>query len=319
MSPDPAAPRINRRFHFVQVESATVRDTRLSYRALGLLTYLLDQSEEWQVRTDQLARGEGREGREAIRKVLHELAAHGYYRLERRRLLNRKYVMGTAISEFPVQQWAEDYQTFGKKLQIPVVEQEGGSFLVQYPDGTLGSDGFESAPAAAGEPQSKPGHEAPVPAVADEQKPKPPVRKRAAPAKKTVAATAKAAAEKTARETELDDAAEKVAAWWWGDAEKRLGPYVGAKGGYVAMRKQVRMALEKGYTQRQCADALRHAARHWPSAQQWQTALTHVTRGIAPVPGNRAVPYSDEATWGDTTTPHHDDHDDGATFGVLTD
>ncbi|MGY4935961.1 hypothetical protein ACWD7T_33695, partial [Streptomyces sp. 900116325] len=143
----PTAVRVNRR-HYVNVESKTVRDTRLSFRALGLLIYLLDQKEGWQVRSDQLSKGEGREGRGAVRTALRELAANGYYRLERRRLRNGKCVMGTAVSEYPVEQWIKDNEIFSTASDpaVPVVEQEDGTFLVEYPDGSLGSDGFEPAP-----------------------------------------------------------------------------------------------------------------------------------------------------------------------------
>ncbi|MDV6291243.1 hypothetical protein R2F25_38165 [Streptomyces sp. UP1A-1] len=94
------------------------------------------------------------------------------------------------------------------------------------------------------------------------------------------------------------------------------------------MRGMVTKALEAGYTQRQCADALRHARKHLPSAQQWQTALGVVTNHIIPSQLTGRVPYSDEATWGrhgdaPPSTPGGDapstttDDSDGATFGVI--
>ncbi|MDV6291242.1 hypothetical protein R2F25_38160 [Streptomyces sp. UP1A-1] len=150
---NPAGVRINQP-HFVHVVSATVRNTRLSYRALGLLVYLLDQKEGWQVRAEQLSKGEGREGREAIRTALRELQVAGHYRLERRRLRNGKCVMGTALSGTPLEQWVRDHEIFStqKDPAVPVIEQEDGTFLVQYPDGSLGSDGFEPDPYADEEP-----------------------------------------------------------------------------------------------------------------------------------------------------------------------
>ncbi|OEJ21007.1 hypothetical protein [Streptomyces subrutilus] len=324
----PTALRANRRNFYVHVESATVRDRRLSYRALGLLTYILDQSEEWKVRSEQLCKGEGREGREAVRKTLHELAAHGYYRLERRQFRHTGIAMGAAVSEFPVEQWAADYKTFGESLTIPVVEQPDGSFLVRYPDGSLGSDGFE--PDLGGDPEAKPdaqAEEEPEPEMEETapQAKAAPTAKRAA--QKPTAAAVKRAETNTAKAAEkkaLDDDAEEVAAWWWKLAEEHFGKYVGQKGGYVAMRRQVRNALAKNYTKQECAKALQHARKHWPSAQQWQEALGVVTNHIAPRTGSRPTPYSDAATWGNTmnttvpgseTTPP-DDTDD-AVFGVL--
>ncbi|MFF0698425.1 hypothetical protein ACFYU4_38045 [Streptomyces tendae] len=326
--------RIKRRTPFVIIESATVRDTRLKYADLGLLTYLLDQSEDWAVRSEQLCQGEGREGRDAIRKSLHRLASFGYYRLERRRLRDGKTAMGTAISDHPVEQWADDYVTFGKKLDIPVVQQEDGTFRVKYPDGTLGTDGFDTdeadddAPAgdadqeqAAEEEPETPAAPAPEPATA-EQRPAP-AKKTTAP-EKTDDEKAAAAAEKAEQAKELDDAANKVATWWWAHAEMHLGKYVGQKGGFIAVRKMVRRALVAGYSQQECAKALQHARRHFPAAQQWQDALGVVTNHIAPQQRTGRIPYSDAATWSTPsddpsapTTPTADDDADDATFGVI--
>ncbi|WP_399554060.1 hypothetical protein [Streptomyces anulatus] len=371
MSRRPTSPtgvRINRR-PYVHVDSATARDKRISYRALGLLTYLLDQSPDWQVRSEQLSQGEGREGRDAIRKAQHELAANGYYRLERRRFLNGKWAMGTAISEYPIQQWADDYVTFGKDLTIPIVQQQDGSFLVKYQDGSLGTDGFmhtlndeppvddedvpeppdetgapdaeektavdlkteraAAARKAAAEKKAKPAACAKpntdAPAVPEQPAEKPAVAKPpAAPPSGKAAAKKAAAEEKAAEKKALDEAAETVAKWWWADAEEHLGKYVGRKGGYVAVRNQIKAALAVGYTQRHCADALRHARKHWPHAQQWQDALGFATKGITPRAPHGRVPYSDEATWGTgqtvpgeqkSSTP--EDTADDATFGII--
>ncbi|MEU1275390.1 hypothetical protein [Streptomyces sp. NPDC005799] len=341
--PSPTAVRHNRRRpYYVHVESTTVRNTRLSYRALGLLTYLLDQKEGWQVRSDQLSKGEGREGREAVRTSLRLLAAEGHYRLERRRLRNGKVVMGTAVSEFPVDQWKKDHEIFSTQRDpaVPVVEQEDGTFFVEYPDGTLGSDGFETDPYdeaeppadLAPEPEEDPAEGEPL---AEEPPTAPPKtaprarRPRRTAAQKAADDAAKdaAAVRKTEEKAALAEAAEEVAKWWWEDAEKHLGPFVGKANGYVAMRGMVTKALEKGYTKRQCADALRHARKHLPSAQQWQNALGVITNRIVPNQPNGRVPYSDSATWGDqgddpqtppggTLDTPADDFDD-ATFGVL--
>ncbi|MFK0159105.1 hypothetical protein ACIQVK_44430 [Streptomyces sp. NPDC090493] len=339
---DPTAVRHNRRPRFVPVDSGTVRDTNISFRALGLLTYLLDQKKGWQVRSDQLSKGEGREGRGAVRTALRELAEHGYYRLERRRLRTGKCVMGTAVSEYPIDQWIQDHKIFSSASDpaVPVVEQEDGSFLVEYPDGTFGSDGFTPDPFDDEEPPADPEpdpEEEPADddaSDAEEQPAAPPEGKPARRTRRTSAQKAAddaekeaAAAKKAEEKAALGKAADAVATWWWADAETHLGKYVGKTNGYVAMRGMVAKALEAGYTQRQCADALRHARKHLPSAQQWQTALGVVTNHIIPSQANGRVPYSDKATWGqqsdappsspDNTPQTTADDSDDATFGVI--
>ncbi|QFG13273.1 helix-turn-helix DNA binding domain protein [Streptomyces phage Gilgamesh] len=332
---NPAGVRINQP-HFVHVVSATVRNTRLSYRALGLLVYLLDQKEGWQVRAEQLSKGEGREGREAIRTALRELQVAGHYRLERRRLRNGKCVMGTALSGTPLEQWVRDHEIFStqKDPAVPVIEQEDGTFLVQYPDGSLGSDGFEPDPYADEEPPADEEPEEPAAAEepAAEQPPAAPPKKRrprrTAAQKAADDAEKAAAAEKKAEEkAALDAAADEVAKWWWEDAERHLGKFAGKTNGYLAMRGMVKKALQVGYTKRQCADALRHARQHLPSAQQWQTALGVVTNHIAPKRPTGRVPYSDAATWGTpgedaptvpgTPEPTPSSDADAVVFGVI--
>lgn len=139
--PDPKLPR------------ETTDDTSISFRALGALLWIMSRPNGWTIRSDQMAkdgkrpnglnaagRKHRREGREAIRTaLLDELAAEGYYRLERRRMLDGSVKMGTAASEEPVESWANQYEIFGRS-PVPMVQQPDGSFLVQYPDGSTGPD-----------------------------------------------------------------------------------------------------------------------------------------------------------------------------------
>ncbi|MDI3407700.1 hypothetical protein [Streptomyces cavernicola] len=329
---DRNAVRRNRRHHYVQVESKTARDARLSFRALGVLTYCLDQSDSWNVRSEQLARGEGREGRDAVRKALHELAAHGYYRLEKRRFLDGKTAMGAAISEYPNEQWAQDYVTFGKKLDIPVIEQEDGSFRVRYADGTLGPDGFA--------PDEAPGTAAPDEKAAADTDPQPKLRKRP---RATPPAAARSAAKKKRDQATHSDAdtqqssgdeekaapqktpAQEVATWYYEHAKEHLGPYAGSKrsGWYFGLIKLSQQAVDAQYTQKQVAKAFQRTGVHFPTAHQFQRALSD-ERNNRPMPaqyGGRPAPYNDAATWGvndqppDQSSP--EDHDECAEFGIV--
>lgn len=99
------------RTHYVQITNDTVRDTRISYRALGILTELLSHEEGWVVRTKDLGRRR-KEGTDAVAAALRELAAAGYYRVERRRKPSGKFKMGTAVADYPIAQWAEDFKRY---------------------------------------------------------------------------------------------------------------------------------------------------------------------------------------------------------------
>lgn len=63
--------------NFTVLLNATVNDRALSYRALGVLVWLLSKPHDWEVRRSVIARERG-ESDSAIRAVLSELHAAGY-------------------------------------------------------------------------------------------------------------------------------------------------------------------------------------------------------------------------------------------------
>lgn len=65
------------------VDRRTINDEALSFRARGVLVWLLDKPEDWEWRSDTIALV-GAEGRDAIRAAVRELEEHGY--VERRRV-----------------------------------------------------------------------------------------------------------------------------------------------------------------------------------------------------------------------------------------
>ena len=63
---------------FVQMHKGFLEDPNLSYKAKGILAYLLTKPDGWIVRVTDLMK-HGKDGREAIYNGLKELQAHGYY------------------------------------------------------------------------------------------------------------------------------------------------------------------------------------------------------------------------------------------------
>lgn len=125
---------------YTKLPSETIRDERLLLRSLGLLAVILNLPEDWIVRSDNLA-ATRIEGRDAVAACLRNMAETGYYRVERRRLKNGRFSMGTAVSEDSVPEWEEEYKEFGGK-PIPLVEMDDGTFMVKRKDGRLTDDGF---------------------------------------------------------------------------------------------------------------------------------------------------------------------------------
>jgi hypothetical protein len=155
------------RDRFVIIPSATIDNGELSFRARGLLGYLLNRPDGWDVRSESLAASTQGEGRDAIRTALRELGAHGHYRLERRSMRDGTHEMGTAISKHPVPEWIEQWREFGGK-PVPVREQNSGAFIVVRKDPDGDGTPVSAGQTEAGKPgpgaQSAPGPENPAPA-----------------------------------------------------------------------------------------------------------------------------------------------------------
>ncbi|WP_407107889.1 replication protein [Rhodococcus aetherivorans] len=64
--------------NFTILSNAVVNDGRLSFRARGLLVWLLSKPADWRIRSESIAAQSPREGREAIRTAMRELEQHGY-------------------------------------------------------------------------------------------------------------------------------------------------------------------------------------------------------------------------------------------------
>jgi predicted transcriptional regulator len=70
-------PRLER--DFTVLPNRALRDPYLSYRARGVLAYVLSMPDNWRTSADTLAR-QGLEGRDAIRASINELIRAGYAR-----------------------------------------------------------------------------------------------------------------------------------------------------------------------------------------------------------------------------------------------
>lgn len=94
--------RVERRRRFTAVDRRSINDDRLSFRARGLLIWLLDKPDDWRCNSTQIA-NHAVEGRDAIRATLRELEQAGYISRERICVDGGRWVTETVVREHPAE------------------------------------------------------------------------------------------------------------------------------------------------------------------------------------------------------------------------
>lgn len=90
--------RVAQRQRYTSIERGTINDKTLSFRARGVLIWLLDKPNDWRCDSEQIANA-GKEGRDAIRSALNELAKAGYLQRERVQIENGQWTTQTMVYE----------------------------------------------------------------------------------------------------------------------------------------------------------------------------------------------------------------------------
>ena len=93
---------------YAQIDKAALEDNRLSWRARGILAYLLSKPDNWHIHVFDIV-NHGPEGRDAVQHALKELEQFGYARLETLRN-ERGHVIGKEwfITEQPTNGFSGD-------------------------------------------------------------------------------------------------------------------------------------------------------------------------------------------------------------------
>jgi hypothetical protein len=99
------APRPERNFSIINNE--IIRNQQLTYRARGILAFLLSQPDHWRTNTDRLAYP-GTEGRDAIRSAMNELQEAGYVVLLKRQRANGQWLSEWLVYDEPAQNRSVD-------------------------------------------------------------------------------------------------------------------------------------------------------------------------------------------------------------------
>lgn len=92
--------RVHKRGRFTTIDRRTVNDDTLSFRARGILVWLLDKPDDWTATRESIASASP-DGVTAIRPALKELTDHGYLVRTKVRLPNGQTVTETHVHEVP--------------------------------------------------------------------------------------------------------------------------------------------------------------------------------------------------------------------------
>lgn len=92
--------RVRHQAHYTMIHNQTLRDASLSFKARGLLAYLLSLPDQTRVSREDLA-NYGTEGEYAIRTALQELVKAGYIEHERVQNNHGQWVTETVVRECP--------------------------------------------------------------------------------------------------------------------------------------------------------------------------------------------------------------------------
>ena len=92
--------RAERKEKFTVVSNAALEDTRLSFRAKGILVFILSKPDRWQVSERHLAE-QGPDGRSAVASALTELEEAGYLRRTRSREADGTFSWQSMIFDEP--------------------------------------------------------------------------------------------------------------------------------------------------------------------------------------------------------------------------
>lgn len=93
--------RVAQRARFTTIDRETLNDERLSFRARGILAWLLDKPDDWRCNADEIA-AQTTEGRDAVRTALRELMALDYIRRTREQDAGGQWHTVTVVFERPV-------------------------------------------------------------------------------------------------------------------------------------------------------------------------------------------------------------------------
>jgi hypothetical protein len=100
------------------VPAATIEDSRISYRAMGVLVRLLRLPDGASIAADELSKGAGREGRTAIQTAIRKLRTVGYIRQVKRQNAQGHWITERWVYDTPCSDATGDQKPVAGKPAI---------------------------------------------------------------------------------------------------------------------------------------------------------------------------------------------------------
>ena len=103
--------------NYTVLDNTFIQDASLSWKAKGLMTYLLSLPDDWEIHLSEIEK-HSTDGKAALRSAINELKEHGYLRAEQKRKDNRFAEMIYVIIENPAEKEKSlftDFQETGKQ------------------------------------------------------------------------------------------------------------------------------------------------------------------------------------------------------------
>lgn len=88
--------------NFTIVQNTVIRDHRLSFRARGILVFILSMPDNWSTSSDYLGRI-SKEGRDAVRAAMKELQSAGYIQRTKQQSSQGRWQTVTIVHDTPVE------------------------------------------------------------------------------------------------------------------------------------------------------------------------------------------------------------------------
>ena len=96
--------------NYTVLDNTFIKDTRLSWKAKGLMTYLLSLPDDWTIHLSEIEK-HASDGKSALRSAINELKEFGYLKAEQKRENNRFAEMVYIIIENPDSPFTDFQQT----------------------------------------------------------------------------------------------------------------------------------------------------------------------------------------------------------------